>query len=138
MLVSEAMEGDPAIISPLATLEAAARRMRDERLHFMIVCHEGCANGQIAGVITDRDIVVRCVAEGRDGVFSRVADAMNSPAICCRDSDALEQAKELALRSGVRRLPVLDSANRVVGLFKADGKTPVEVKPVEELPRISA
>ena len=138
MLVSETMEGDPAIISPLATLEAAARRMRDERLRFMIVCHEGCASGQIAGVVTDRDIVVRCVAEGRDGVFSRVTDAMNSPAICCRDSDTLEQAKELALRHGVRRLPVLDSANRVVGLFAAEGKAPVGRTPVNELPRISA
>lgn len=138
MLVSETLESDPAIISPLAALEAAARRMRDERLRFMIVCDEGRASGAVVGVITDRDIVVRCVAEGLDGMFARVADAMNSPAICCRDGDTLEQAKELALRYGVRRLPVLDGMRRVVGLFAAEGRTPAGANPAGELPRISA
>ena len=134
MLVNEVMSRNVEVSDPGTVVRALARTMRDKDIGAIPVVE----NDRLVGMVTDRDIVVRCVAEGRDGVFSRVADAMNSPAICCRDSDTLEQAKELALRSGVRRLPVLDSANRVVGLFKADGKAPAEVKTVEELPRISA
>lgn len=139
MLVAEAIEIDPEIVSPRTTLEAAAQRMRDKGVRFLLVCKEGSAFGELVGVITDRDIVVRGVAEGRDGIFSRVADVMISPAICCRDSDSLEQAKELALRHGVRRLPVLDRSGRVLGIFCADRSTSeAQTFAAAELPRISA
>ena len=128
MLVSETLESDPAIISPLAALEAAARRMRDERLRFMIVCDEGRASGAVVGVITDRDIVVRCVAAGSDCHKRTVREVMSAELLVCFDDQPVEEARRLMTEYKVRRLPVLDHGQRLVGIVSLDDLTGVDLR----------
>ena len=76
MKIHEIMTRDPATVTPEATIREAAQIMLREEVGIVPVV-EGAADNRLVGVITDRDIAIRCVAEGRDG-SCKVRDAMSS------------------------------------------------------------
>ena len=90
------------------TLQAAARRMREMDVGALPVL-DGKA---LAGMVTDRDIAVRGVAEGMIPQESLVADVMTEDVRCCRADDSVEQVMAEMGDLQVRRLPVLDAAQR--------------------------
>ena len=94
------------------TLQAAAGRMRELDVGALPVV-DGKA---LAGMVTDRDIAVRGVAAGMIPQESRVADVMTEEVRYCRANDSVEQAMAQMGGLQVRRLPVLDAANQVVGI----------------------
>jgi CBS domain-containing protein len=116
MLVRDAMTQPVETIGPEETLQAAARRMKEQGVGALVV-REG---DRIAGILTDRDIVVRTVAEGRSPAVARVRSAMTAQVIECRDHDELEGAARHMARGAVRRLVVRDRAGRVVGILSVD------------------
>ena len=71
---------------------------------------------RVIGIITDRDIAVRGVAEGRDHA-TLVRDVMSDGVVCARDDDDVEEVAERMSREQVRRLPVLDAEERLVGII---------------------
>jgi len=113
MQVSSLMNAEVAFVSPLALLEKAARLMGERQIGFLPVL----GDGRIRGVLTDRDIVIRGVATGKDGLFSKVGDIMTHGAICCLATDDDEYALELMRSRGIRRLPVFDHLDRIVGVI---------------------
>ena len=115
MQVSEAMSRRLEWITGDATLQEAARLMRDENIGALPVC-EG---DKIAGMVTDRDIVIRAVAEGRASEL-HVRDVMSSHIEWCYDDEELIDAARKMEMSGVRRLVVLDHSKRAVGLLSID------------------
>ena len=107
------MTSDAITVGPLTTLEQAARTMRERDVGSLPVVRDG----KLVGIVTDRDIVVRGVAEGRDGMFSRVSDVMTDNPLCCVATSDVEQAAKTMGEAKVRRLPVVDEDGTLVGMI---------------------
>jgi CBS domain-containing protein len=113
MKLKDIMTPNVECVRPEDTLEDAARKMRDLDVGPLPVCGD---NDRLAGMITDRDITVRAVAEGKDPKTTRVRDAMSEEIIYCfEDQDVQEAARTMRERQ-VRRLVVLNRDKRLVGI----------------------
>src|SRR5438105_2986676 len=112
MQVNEVMTRDAECTRPEATLQEAAERMKALDVGSLPVCD----NDHLIGVLTDRDITVRCVAEGHDPRTDRVRDAMTPHVHYCFDDNDVTDAAELMREKQVRRLPVLNHDKRMVGI----------------------
>jgi len=110
--IAEIMTRSIATVQRDETLQAAAKRMQEMDVGSLPVL-DGSA---VAGMITDRDIAVRGVAEGRIPQESLVADVMTEDLRFCRADDAVEQVMAEMGDLQVRRLPVLDAENQIVGI----------------------
>jgi len=116
MKISEIMTRDAAVVSPDVSLVSAARLMRERNIGFLPV-----AQGQIiVGVLTDRDIVVRSIAEPEDLQSTKVRDVMTRSWIRCYDDQVLTDAVRIFAANRVRRLLVFNRDNKFVGLLSLD------------------
>jgi uncharacterized protein (DUF2267 family)/CBS domain-containing protein len=111
MKVADVMTRNVCLASPNDTLEEIAKRMTTEDVGFLPVGE----NDRLVGMITDRDIVARAVAVGRDGQ-SRVRDAMTQDVKYCFESDSIDDVIQNMSDIQVRRLPVVDRNKRLVGI----------------------
>jgi CBS domain-containing protein len=116
MLVREAMTHRAETIGPEETLETAARKMRDVGVGALAVCEEGRA----VGILTDRDILVRGIAAGWDPAAATVRSAMTAQLIACREDEDLAVAATRMEAGAVRRLVVVDAAERLLGILSVD------------------
>lgn len=116
MLVRDAMTGGAETIGPEETLEAAARRMKDRGVGALVVCEDD----RVAGMITDRDIVVRAVAAGLDPLQATVRTAMTAHVVECLDDEDLEAAALRMEHGMVRRVVVVDAERRPEGMLSVD------------------
>lgn len=117
MKVSQAMTRGAQIAGPNETLQEVARRMAAEDIGFLPVGDDD----RLVGTITDRDIVVRAVAQGRDGT-ALVRDAMTRDVKYCFEDDDMDHVMHNMAHIQVRRLPVVDRDKRLVGVVSlADG-----------------
>jgi CBS domain-containing protein len=112
MLVKDIMMREVATVGPHVPLATAARRMRDREVGCLPVVEDE----RLVGMLTDRDLVVRGVADALDPVYSVVREAMSAGAIACSVDDAVDQAEDLMVAHRIKRLPVLDRRKRLVGL----------------------
>jgi CBS domain-containing protein len=101
--IREVMTADPRTIETGATLVDAAREMRDGDVGAIVVVD----NGQVAGIITDRDIVVRAIAEGRDPSSTRVADVATMSPVTLTVDQSVDDAIRVMREQDVRRIPVV-------------------------------
>ena len=121
MKVRDIMTTSVEAIAPDTDLVAAARRMKELNVGSLPVVKEG----RLIGIITDRDIVIRAVAEGRELLLERVETHLtSSPTTISPDADA-QQASDLMAREQIRRLPVVEG-DRLVG-FLAIGDLAVDL-----------
>ena len=110
--IAQIMTKSVATVQRDETLQAAARRMRDMDVGSLPVL-----DGQaIVGMVTDRDIAVRGVADGMVAQESVVGDVMTEDVRCCRADDPVEAVMAEMGDARVRRLPVLDADNAIVGV----------------------
>jgi CBS domain-containing protein len=110
MNIRDVMTPNPRTVSPQDSIQNAARIMRDEDTGVVPVVD----NGKPVGVITDRDIVVRAVAEG--GQLNRpVRDIVTNELVAATPDMSVSEATELMSTHQVRRLPVVEN-NRLVGI----------------------
>ena len=109
--ISEVMSSDVQTISPDATIEEAAQEMRDGDFGLLPVGDDE----QLLGVITDRDIAIRAVAEGR-GLSTPVSEIMSEGVIWVHEDDSIEEAAEIMSDNQIRRLPVVNAEQRLVGI----------------------
>src|SRR5688500_12159648 len=113
MQVSEVMTRSAECIRPDATLSEAAKLMRDLDVGPLPVCGD---NERLVGMITDRDIVIRAMAEGHDPNQTRVESTMTPGVIYCFDDQDVSEAAELMMDRQIRRLVVLNRDKRLVGI----------------------
>jgi CBS domain-containing protein len=99
-------------IGPDDTLQEAARRMRQLDVGPLPICD----NDRVAGMLTDRDITIRAVAEGLDPKTTKVRDVMTRDVITCFEDDDIEEAERLMQEKQVRRILVLNRDKRLVGI----------------------
>jgi len=112
MNVSEIMKNIVQMVDRNQPLDKVAMLMKD----YDIGCVAVGSKDRLDGLITDRDIVCRAVASGKPLEGMTAADVMTGKPITCRDDDTVKQAAAIMERSQVRRLPVLDYENRLVGI----------------------
>ena len=109
--IRDLMTSNVETVSPDHTAKDAAA--------FMLSADTGsipvCENDKVIGMITDRDIAVRGVATGK-GPDCSVRDLMTSDVICARDTDDAHQIAHKMGQAQVRRLPVLDASDKLVGM----------------------
>lgn len=112
MKVSDVMSSVFTIVPPETSLQAAAQMMRDGDFGYIAV-GEG---DQLQGVITDRDLVIRALAEGK-GLDAPIRDVLTKDVVTCRNDDDVKTAADLMRQRQVRRLAVLDRSQRFVGVI---------------------
>jgi CBS domain-containing protein len=114
MKLSEIMTRDVAIIQPDDSLQTAAKMMRDLNIGFLPVC-----DGEtLIGVLSDRDITVRALAEGMDVNIMLGRDLMTVPAVYCFEDQDVSEAAQIMAENQIRRLVILGRENnRVVGVL---------------------
>lgn len=112
MLVTELMIRDVKTIDPNASLTVAAHAMKDHD----VGCLPVLEGERLVGMITDRDIIVRALAEGLDPHRTLVREVMSTEAIACSVRHTVEQAREIMAAHLIKHLPVLDERERLVGL----------------------
>lgn len=98
------------------TLEHAAQLMWDYDCGCIPVCAGDGAN-RLAGMITDRDICMRALFQGNALKELRVGDSMAKSVETCRSSDSLDKAEKIMRNARIRRLPVLDERDALVGMI---------------------
>lgn len=130
--VDQVMTHDPATLAAGATLVDAARLMRDEDVGAIIVS----GDGGVAGIVTDRDIVVRAVVDGRDPSATHPSDVLSGQVTMLTPDQSVHDAARLMREHDVRRLPVVQDG-RQVGIV-AIGDLAVELDSESALADISA
>ena len=110
MNIREVMTPNPHCVQPNESIQAAARIMRDEDTGAVPVVD----NGRVIGMLTDRDIVIRAIAEG--GSLDRpVRDFVQGQPICATPEMSTREASNLMSEHQIRRLPVVEG-DRLVGI----------------------
>lgn len=135
MDVRSVMTSDPACCSRQTPLPDVAKMMLDNDCGEIPVVDDG---GSPLGVVTDRDITTRVVAQGRDAANCTAADAMSSPAQTVRLDSSIEEAVNTMETAQIRRVPVIDESGKVCGmvsqadvaLANKDGRTGEVVREV--------
>ncbi|MEK9280823.1 MULTISPECIES: CBS domain-containing protein [unclassified Bradyrhizobium] len=134
MLVREAMTTEPKVVNPQDTIQSAAELMSALGVGFLPVG----ADDRLVGMITDRDIAIRAIGKGR-GPETPVAEAMTADVMYCFEDEDVEAACQSMGDLQVRRLPVLNSDKRLVGVIalgdvarKANGSAGVALAQISE------
>ena len=108
------------------TVHVAATLMKQQDVGSIPVV-ESRETNRLAGIITDRDLTVKVLAEGRDANSTTLEEVMTRHPVTCSPADNLQKAFEAMTRNQVRRIPVVDKENRLVGIIaQADVATRTE------------
>ncbi|MEO6423623.1 MAG: CBS domain-containing protein [Candidatus Nitrotoga sp.] len=110
--LKQVMTEDLVVLSGDLTILEAAEIMRDSKIEMMPVAGN---KNELVGIITDRDIVIRGLAEGMD-MDTRVCNVMSDDVFFAYEDDSLQTASEIMIKHNVRRLPVLTKENRLIGI----------------------
>jgi len=110
--IRDVMTSNPSAIEADKNVVDAAKLMRDEDVGLTPVV-EG---GRLVATLTDRDIAVRVVAEGKDPQSTRVRDVASSDLVTIDPDQELDEALRLMAQHQVRRLPVVEEDGRLVGV----------------------
>lgn len=111
--VKELMTKHPVLINPDTTLKEAAEFMRDIDCGVLPIGNEN----KLEGMLTDRDIVVRAVAKGKEPDEEKVSDYMTKNVYYCGEDDTLEQAADKMREHNVSRLIVRDESGKTCGIL---------------------
>jgi CBS domain-containing protein len=130
--IRELMTPNPMSMPGTASVHEAARAMRDEDIGDVIVIE----HNQVCGIVTDRDIAVRIVAEEKDPAATSLADICSHSLLTVKPSDKVEHAVRLMRTHAIRRLPVVEDG-KAVGIVSL-GDLAIERDPHSVLGEISA
>ncbi|PWI11415.1 CBS domain-containing protein [Streptomyces sp. NWU339] len=131
--VSDVMTSAPVTVEPQTSVTAVARMMRDEDIGAVLVT-EG---ERLRGLVSDRDLVVRALAAGGDPDRTTAAEACSADLVTVGPDDELTLAVRVMREHAVRRVPVVDEGQHVVGIVSL-GDLAIERDPGSALGDISA
>ena len=116
MRCSEVMTRDPVCCEPGDSVKQVAELMKREDIGSVPVV-QSQNDHHLVGIVTDRDIVVKVLADGRDVSGAIVSDAMTANPVCCREDDDVDRAVELMEERQVRRMPIVGSDGELCGII---------------------
>ena len=117
MKVQEIMTTKVETISPTTSLRAAARKMADGNVGTLPVVD---ADGQLLGIITDRDVSVFAIAMGHDPQSTEVQKVMTKEVATCEESQDISEAAKIMEQHQIRHLAVVGSGNSMTGFLSVD------------------
>ena len=132
MRAQEIMSADPCYCGESCTTQMAAQLMRQWNIGALPIVDNGFRR-KLVGVVTDRDLCLRVVAEGRDPGQVIVRECMSREAVCCRPEDEVVDALRLMREHHVRRLPVLDGDGVLAGMVSLTDLVRCKAVGAEEL-----
>lgn len=112
MQIKDIMTRNVEVVAPETSIQEAARKMRSFDVGILPVCE----NDQCIGVITDRDIAIRAVAEGFDPASTYVNEVMTHTVVYCSEFDDVKTAAKMMEDKQIRRILILDDDKRVLGI----------------------
>jgi CBS domain-containing protein len=130
------MTAEVEVVDPEESVGDAARKMRDLNIGFLPVC---APDGELVGIVTDRDIALRAVAEDRPS-DTAVAEIMSTGIVSCRPDDDVRRAEELMRVNQKSRIPCVDDDGRLAGVislsdiaqYEAPGRTGVLLSDISD------
>ena len=112
MKLKDVMTREVEIVEPDATLKEVSQRMKALDIGVLPVCE----NDRVIGLITDRDITVRAIAEGRNPSTTKASEIMSQDLICGFEEQDVKEAASIMEERQIRRMPVLDRNQHIVGI----------------------
>jgi CBS domain-containing protein len=112
MKVKDMMHKGVECLSPDTAVDAIAKKMKELDVGAIPIAE----HGTLVGMVTDRDITIRCVADNADMAKVKAKDVMTRGVVYCRDNEDVEDAVRIMEGTQIRRLPVLDEAMLMVGM----------------------
>ncbi len=116
MKVKELMSTNVEYTTPSTTTKEAAHIMHDQHVGILPVID----NGQLVGVVTDRDICCKVIATGRGAGWTKVEEIMSKDITTCFDDQNIGDATNIMISNHIRRLAVVNHDNNMVGLLSVD------------------
>lgn len=114
MKVKECMCNDVCVVKPETTINEVAKLMNKYHIGCIPVCDN---NNYICGIVTDRDIILRAVACEKDTKNCPISDIMTTNVCTCTENEEMTNAESKMSEYQIRRLPVCDTNNKVVGIL---------------------
>ena len=122
---SELMTKDPVCSMPDSMVAEVAKLMKRENIGPIPVI-ENEQTRKLVGIVTDRDLALKIVAEGRDAKSTKVEAVMTRQVVTCHADDDVQKALDAMSEHQLRRIPVVDSDHRILGIIsQADVATRV-------------
>jgi len=114
MKVKDCMCNDVCCVNPNTTISEVAKLMSQNHIGSVPVCdNQNC----ICGIVTDRDVILRCIACDKDVKQTPVSDIMSCNVCTCKEDDEMTNAQSKMSQNQIRRLPVCDKNNKVIGIL---------------------
>lgn len=123
MIVKECMTKRVELVTPSTSITEAAQKMRDGDFGILPVQD----NDRLVGMLSDRDIAIRCVAEGRDYKNLNVGQVMSDKVLYCFEDQDIEEVTRNLGDNQIRRLPVLNREKRLVGIVALSDLTEADI-----------
>ena len=116
MTCRDVMTANPSCCVPSDSVAMAAQIMKREDVGPVLIVSDYNSRN-LVGIVTDRDLAVKVIAEGRDPNNTRIDEVMSHNPVTCRENDDTNKAVRLMSEHQVRRIPVVDTGNRLVGII---------------------
>jgi CBS domain-containing protein len=110
--IADVMTRGVRSMRPEDSVQFAAQAMDELNVGALPVCD----GDRLVGMVTDRDITVRCVAQGLPGESTQLEQVLSGNVRFCREDQTVDEAVEMMQAAGIRRLPVVDSTQKLVGI----------------------
>ena len=114
MKVKDCMCGDICVCTPDNSVCDCAKVMNDNHIGCVPVCD---LDDKVVGLITDRDIVLRCIANGKDPKNTKISEVMTCNICCCKPEQDIEDAEKDMSQIQIRRVPVVDENSKIIGII---------------------
>jgi len=116
MICSEIMTKDPECCLPSDSVMKAAQLMKSEDVGPIPIVDDKDGK-RLAGIVTDRDLAIKVVAEARDPKTTVIEEVMSEGLVTCRESDDVQTVLKLMQDNQIRRIPVVDKKDQLVGII---------------------
>ncbi len=131
MQVKDAMNPRVVVAKPDVNIKHAAKTMTRFRIGSLVVLEKD----KVAGIVTERDIMMDVIAEGKDTEATKISDIMTKKVITIKSEQSLEEASEIMVEHEIKKLPVLDD-DKLVGILTASDIVAIEPKLIEAIAKL--
>ena len=116
MICSEIMTKDPEYCLPSDSVMKAAQLMKSADVGPIPIVDDKDGN-KLTGIVTDRDLAIKVVAEARDPKTTQVDEVMSEGLVTCRENDDVQEVLRLMEDNQIRRIPVVDKGDHLIGII---------------------
>jgi len=116
MKCGEVMTKDPVCSLPNTPVKKVAQLMKRENIGSIPIVEDEQTR-TLVGIVTDRDLALKIVAKGRDANATKVGKVMTRQVVTCRAEDDVQKALDVMANNQLRRIPIVDDDNRIVGII---------------------